>query len=206
MKCKYCGNENDESQKYCKNCGMPLNYGKLLNCYYCGNSVNPKYNYCPECGSELKLKKKCPKCNVLINYDDKFCKNCGQKLVDINLEDNDRKSDKDTKQTDNNNEKKDELSGFVDECIEKGLESYADTDYEDAISWFNKGVGTIINNNLDKNEDKRLVDLYIYRGDSYKEIDEIDRAKDNYKRGLIYAQSILAVDKVEKIKEKITRL
>ncbi len=204
MKCKYCGTKNEENQKYCKNCGMPLNYGKLLNCYYCGNSVNPKYNFCPECGAELKLKRKCPNCRVLVNYDDKYCKNCGKKLKDVEFKQDDD-LEKDDKKSESEKQE-DELSTFVDECIEKGLESYADSDYEEAISWFNKGVGTIINNSLDKNEDKRLVDLYIYRGDSYKEIDEIDRAKDNYKRGLIYAQSILAVDKVEKIKEKITKL
>ncbi|TYB31143.1 MAG: hypothetical protein FXF47_05760 [Candidatus Mcinerneyibacterium aminivorans] len=86
------------------------------------------------------------------------------------------------------------------------MNEYAKEEYEEAIEHFNEGVGTILQNNLDRNEDTRLIDLYIYRGDAFSKIGENDRARDNYKRGLIYAQSILAVEKVEKIKEKITSL
>ncbi|TYB31142.1 MAG: zinc-ribbon domain-containing protein [Candidatus Mcinerneyibacterium aminivorans] len=96
MKCKYCGTTNEDNRKYCLNCGMPLEYGKMLNCYSCGVSVKPKYKYCPECGVDLKLKRRCPDCNILINYDDKFCKNCGRKLDKINTNEEEMEEKEDT--------------------------------------------------------------------------------------------------------------
>ena len=95
---------------------------------------------------------------------------------------------------------------FVDYAIQEAEEYYAQGNLEEAIKYCNKGVGAVIKNKFDKQEDRRLIKLYLLRGEMFQMLGEVERARDNYKRALIYAQSIFAVDEVEKIKEFLSQI
>lgn len=47
MKCENCGHGNDETARYCENCGAPLAYV----CAVCGSPLKPGVNFCKECGA-----------------------------------------------------------------------------------------------------------------------------------------------------------
>ncbi len=61
MKCKKCGMENNESAKFCRNCGEPLEQEEDI-------ILEEEEKVCPFCGSEL-------------DKNAKFCKNCGQSIT-----------------------------------------------------------------------------------------------------------------------------
>ena len=74
IKCKNCGSEVDENQKFCPECGEKI--GNF--CKQCGAKLAKKQKFCPECGaSQVFL---CPKCNKEIDENSKFCPECGEKL------------------------------------------------------------------------------------------------------------------------------
>lgn len=75
MKCKKCGNEIDENQKFCPECGEKI--GNF--CKQCGAVLARKgQKFCPECGASQILI--CPKCKKEINENSKFCPECGERL------------------------------------------------------------------------------------------------------------------------------
>ena len=47
-------------------------------CPNCGNLLNVNEKFCTNCGN--KLKKVCPNCNTINNGDNNYCSNCGQRL------------------------------------------------------------------------------------------------------------------------------
>ncbi len=89
---------------------------------------------------------------------------------------------------------------FIDYCLQEGLKCMAASDFREAVNHFNKGVGVLIKNGYDKKEDRRLIQYYINRGNSFKQMNDIERAQDNFRRALMYAQSIFAVNEVESIR------
>lgn len=52
MKCNKCGAENDESSKYCSECGVELL--KELSCPGCGKLLKPGAEFCVECGKKIE--------------------------------------------------------------------------------------------------------------------------------------------------------
>lgn len=74
IKCSKCGNEVEENQKFCPECGERVG----LYCKACGVKFSKKQKFCPECGaSQIST---CPKCKKEIDDGVKFCPKCGEKL------------------------------------------------------------------------------------------------------------------------------
>ncbi|MDD7132304.1 MAG: SPFH domain-containing protein [Firmicutes bacterium] len=73
-KCKKCGADVEENQKFCPECGAKI--GDF--CKECGAKLSKKQKYCPECGA-LQLFV-CPSCKKEIDENSKFCPECGEKL------------------------------------------------------------------------------------------------------------------------------
>jgi len=192
MRCFYCKFENNKNDRYCKKCGMPLHDEKFLRCYNCGAKIKPDYIYCPDCGINLDFKKKCPECGSIININDRFCKNCGNEMYY-------------EEEYPSTNENLD-LDKEVDQYLNESDKYIDENDYEKAIDVLNKGVSILINEDLDKKEDIRLVNLYVKRAKVYKLMGKKDRAKDNFKRALIYAKTIFADNKIKEIEEELEQL
>jgi len=57
MNCPSCQSANEETQKFCRNCGAKLR----INCSGCGSPVLPGDKFCGECGLELEISKKPPR-------------------------------------------------------------------------------------------------------------------------------------------------
>lgn len=74
VKCKQCGSEIEENQKFCPECGEKI--GNF--CKQCGYKLENKQKFCPECGASQVLT--CPKCKKEISENSKFCPECGEKL------------------------------------------------------------------------------------------------------------------------------
>lgn len=75
IKCNKCGNEVEENQKFCPECGEKI--GNL--CKNCGAKLTKKgQKFCPECGTPQIFT--CPKCKKEIDENSKFCPECGEKL------------------------------------------------------------------------------------------------------------------------------
>lgn len=53
MFCKNCGNEINENQAICLNCGVKNGVGDKY-CRHCGNEVNPDAEVCLKCGMAIK--------------------------------------------------------------------------------------------------------------------------------------------------------
>ena len=69
--CKYCGSENDNSNRYCTSCGSDSFFFK---CQNCGSSFDSQF--CPNCGINRDARKKsCPKCGT--KYFSRACPDCG---------------------------------------------------------------------------------------------------------------------------------
>lgn len=50
-------------------------------CSKCGRGGDPEQKFCPQCGGKMVIPiTNCPKCKKSINDDDKFCTDCGFKL------------------------------------------------------------------------------------------------------------------------------
>jgi RNA polymerase subunit RPABC4/transcription elongation factor Spt4 len=50
----------------------------LGDCPQCGAQLYPGYNFCPNC--KYKLKRRCSRCEVLVDRKNKYCPNCGQEM------------------------------------------------------------------------------------------------------------------------------
>lgn len=50
--CPACGQEIDNSQKFCPNCGCPLSW---VDCPACGHEIENGQNFCPNCGCSITL-------------------------------------------------------------------------------------------------------------------------------------------------------
>lgn len=75
IKCDKCGNEIDDKEKFCPECGASI--GNF--CKKCGAKLNKKgQKFCPECGASQIFT--CPKCKKEIDEKSKFCPECGEKL------------------------------------------------------------------------------------------------------------------------------
>lgn len=75
IKCNKCGNEVEENQKFCPECGEKI--GNF--CKNCGAKLAKKgQKFCPECGTPQIFT--CPKCKKEIDENSKFCPECGEKL------------------------------------------------------------------------------------------------------------------------------
>jgi ribosomal protein L40E len=51
-----------------------------ITCLKCEAVLNFNAKFCPECGGKLHQIPKCKQCNATINPDDKFCRECGTKV------------------------------------------------------------------------------------------------------------------------------
>lgn len=97
MKCNYCGHENDETEKFCSNCGMKLGEAPpapepgQIRCETCGFLNPPGADICGGCGQSIRTPKAvpeaayasgtCPACGFDENPPDaQFCINCGVRL------------------------------------------------------------------------------------------------------------------------------
>jgi hypothetical protein len=54
MKCPYCGAENNDSAKFCKECGKSIQKEFNYACPKCGSPVEEKSKFCDNCGLELQ--------------------------------------------------------------------------------------------------------------------------------------------------------
>jgi membrane protease subunit (stomatin/prohibitin family) len=79
--CPNCGHQNPEGNKFCAQCGSPLQ-PKGVKCPNCG-ADNPSTNkFCAQCGKPLaSTPKNCPKCGYSNQPGQAFCGNCGEKLT-----------------------------------------------------------------------------------------------------------------------------
>lgn len=57
IKCTQCNTENEESNKFCRECGAKLEVAVF--CEMCGTKLAPGAKFCPECGARLEK----PKCS-----------------------------------------------------------------------------------------------------------------------------------------------
>lgn len=91
MKCKNCGHENNNDNRFCIKCGKELDRDELVVCDVCG-ADNPSGSlYCIKCGREIGKKefyadarivnkKLCPKCGYKNNEYNLYCTSCGTSL------------------------------------------------------------------------------------------------------------------------------
>lgn len=92
MKCQNCGNEMNESAKFCRECGAEIvlqteAFNKKT-CIECGNEVEENAIFCNNCGHRMideqnnvdESTKCCPQCETQLNADAMFCKECGTSL------------------------------------------------------------------------------------------------------------------------------
>jgi predicted nucleic acid-binding Zn ribbon protein len=50
-------------------------------CVKCGRGGDPEQKFCPQCGGKMVVPiTNCPKCNSPIELNQKFCTNCGETL------------------------------------------------------------------------------------------------------------------------------
>ncbi len=55
---------------------------KTTSCSNCGTIIDENFNYCPQCAAPLK--RVCPDCKTVNSPTNKFCKNCGKLLEQVN--------------------------------------------------------------------------------------------------------------------------
>lgn len=230
INCDNCGEIVDISYKFCPNCGAKLENKRK--CPECWNLVYIHDKYCNKCCASLidsdkdeavksknQKEKESVKSKNNINDNKTELDNKNINSLKTNRHKQTNKSEIEKEEQENIDDKeeidfdsmdyekiKNNPDIFIDYCLKEGKALLKKEKYKEAINWFNKGVGTVIKNNFDKEEDVRLVKLYINRGDAFNYSEQIKRAKDNYKRALIYAQSILAVDEVKKIKKRLSEI
>lgn len=83
IKCLSCGAMITENEKFCPECGSPVNHfqNPKVFCPSCGAEVSPEEKFCPECGVPItnlkETKRICPSCKSEISDDEKFCPECG---------------------------------------------------------------------------------------------------------------------------------
>lgn len=83
--CEYCGSNNREGTRYCKQCGKPLPQNiaseGLTHCPKCAALLRPGARFCRLCGAALmasaSVTRLCPRCGQPISPKSRFCKSCG---------------------------------------------------------------------------------------------------------------------------------
>jgi ribosomal protein L37E len=100
----------------------------------------------------------------------------------------------------------DDVDQMINDALMTGGQLLGDKLYQDAVKTFSKAIGAAIKNGLEQQEDRRLITLYLRRGEAFRQLGDVERTKDNYSRALKYAQSIFAANDVERIRDLMTRL
>jgi len=100
----------------------------------------------------------------------------------------------------------DDVDQMINDALMTGGQLLGDKQYQDAVKTFSKAIGAAIKNGMEQQEDRRLITLYLRRGEAFRQLGDIERTKDNYSRALKYAQSIFAANDVERIRDLMTRL
>jgi len=80
MNCSKCNFQNEDSAKFCKNCGAELS----VNCLKCNSKNKESAKFCQHCGEELNptiTDVACPKCGAKNEINAIFCVGCGGKLT-----------------------------------------------------------------------------------------------------------------------------
>ena len=79
MKCPYCGAENNDSAKFCKECGKSIEKTYDFVCPKCGSPVEEKSKFCNNCGLELAwVDADYDRIPVPVKYKDNKVKQAGQ--------------------------------------------------------------------------------------------------------------------------------
>ena len=88
MKCGYCGQESDENEQFCSNCGMKLGEAPpapepgQVRCERCGFLNSTGAAVCGGCNHPLSESSGCPSCGFSQNPPGaQFCIQCGVRLV-----------------------------------------------------------------------------------------------------------------------------
>ena len=100
----------------------------------------------------------------------------------------------------------DDVDQMINDALMTGGQLLGDKLYQDAVKTFSKAIGAAIKNGLEQQEDRRLITLYLKRGEAFRQLGDMERTKDNYSRALKYAQSIFAANDVERIRDLMARL
>ena len=84
IKCEKCGNEIQNSSKFCPNCGTPVGTKKVEKCPKCGKERIQNAKFCDACGWNFENKSirgyRCAKCGKITRqYSNQvnFCNHCG---------------------------------------------------------------------------------------------------------------------------------
>ena len=87
--CSNCGNQINDGDLFCTECGKPVPQGRV--CPHCGVGISDDDVFCINCGKKLdeesipmtteSSQRKCHDCGTLLDLDDVFCPNCGIKLL-----------------------------------------------------------------------------------------------------------------------------
>lgn len=82
--CPECGTKQDESSKFCRNCGASfsnenksVSNSSTIKCPNCGAELNDEM-YCPDCGEPTGIKI-CPNCRQRTVNED-YCSTCGYRI------------------------------------------------------------------------------------------------------------------------------
>jgi len=99
-----------------------------------------------------------------------------------------------------------EADQIINEALMDGGQLMAEEQFQEAVKTFSKAIGAAIKNGLEQQEDRRLISLYLKRGEAFLHMRDFERTNDNYSRALKYAQSIFAAQDVERIRELMANL
>ncbi len=228
ISCPRCGKLVREHDKYCKACGAYLLEDKV--CPSCGSRVLSTDAFCAQCGAVLSEGGSVSEQNIISREEtplmsDEIQENIHEDIMEEEDVDDDLESVAESILNSASVAEEESIESEVVEetpvpaevtgdgamAVEAEINNYlmeggsfmAEEKYGDAIKSFSKAIGTLIKNGLDKEEDRRLITLYLRRGEAFKLTGDMDRAVDNYSRALKYAQSIFAVSEVERIKNLI---
>ncbi len=88
-KCLNCGAENEESSRFCYNCGAVLDEPaepEKPTCAVCGAELKKTAKFCPACGARViksdkpKMPERCSECGAVVEPGAAFCMNCGKPI------------------------------------------------------------------------------------------------------------------------------
>lgn len=106
--CESCGEQVDEDDLYCNNCGakMPVKVlpGMVL-CPHCNKAVREGIRFCTNCGKPMEEEDKppvkvCPACGFTTEDMDKmFCDNCNRRLIAEGVDPEEEEKPEDKKPT-----------------------------------------------------------------------------------------------------------
>lgn len=206
--CTECGKMVRNDYKFCPHCGAGILH--TAHCTSCNALLDPGDKFCKQCGHAVPASSHSPvfkredPATVINQFADILLDTSMPPPSDIfdNNESTDvmEKNQQQKPAIVTAEEAQNDPNLFIDYCLQEGLQKMTEGDYREAVNHFNKGVGVLIKNGYDKKEDRRLIQYYINRGTSFKNLNDTERAQDNFRRALMYAQSIFAVHEVEVIR------